>query len=433
MLYAAVRPVATIGLKYYFRRIDLANTERIPENAAVIIAANHPTTFIEPCILACFLDMPLHFMARGDFFKNSIAASMLRGVHIIPVFRLRDAGFSGLKNNFESFDKAFDVLAEKKTLMILAEGRCIHEKRLRPIRKGTARIALGALDNRELDEVYIVPVGVNYTYADRLRSDVLINCGEPIRASEYLNDFRENATPAINRLTEELRDRLSEEVVIIEQRTDEPLAENLLRLYRTEAKTSSTDKFLQKSQTQLKAEKSITQAINEMPAAQKQVLSSQTHDYFSRLERMRIDDAALLGRYRKEQKQTASVFFGFLPALLLTIWHFLPSFLVQWLAGTKIKTIEFAGPVRWAGLMVVYMVYALLWIIAALVAWSWWPLVIAALGFAGAGWLIRYVERTQRWLLAWRVKRQAEHELKYVKDLRKDILALTRELWEKSS
>ena len=86
MLYAAVRPLATIGLKYYFRRIDLANADRIPENAAVIIAANHPTTFIEPCILACFLETPLHFMARGDFFKNSIAAKLLEVYTSSPFF-----------------------------------------------------------------------------------------------------------------------------------------------------------------------------------------------------------------------------------------------------------------------------------------------------------------------------------------------------------
>jgi 1-acyl-sn-glycerol-3-phosphate acyltransferase len=429
MLYAAVRPLATIGLKYYFRRIDLANADRIPENAAVIIAANHPTTFIEPCILACFLETPLHFMARGDFFKNSIAAKLLRGVHIIPVFRLRDGGFSGLKNNYESFGKAFQVLAQKKTLMILAEGRCIHEKRLRPIRKGTARIALGALDTTELDEVYIVPVGVNFTYADRLRSDVMINCGEPIKASVYLKDYQENATPAINELTEELRQRLSDEVVIIDKIEDEPLVENVLRLYRTEH-PQVVDKFLRPTQEQLRGEKRISTAINALSDNKKQSLARDTHDYFSRLERMQIDDAALRGHYRKEQKQTGRILLGLLPTLLLFIWHLPPVLLVQWLAGTKIKTVEFSGPVRWAGLMVVYLIYILLWIIAALIAGSWWPVVIAGLGFLSASWIIKFTERTQRWLLAWRAKRQTDHERKYLKKLRAEIIEQVSGFWE---
>ncbi len=428
MLYAAVRPVATIGLKYYFRHIDLANADRIPENAAVILAANHPTTFIEPCILACFLETPLHFMARGDFFKNAIAAKLLRGVHIIPVFRLRDGGFSGLKNNYESFGKAFQVLAQKKTLMILAEGRCIHEKRLRPIRKGTARIALGALDTTELDEVYIIPVGVNFTYADRLRSDVMINCGKPIKASVYLKDYQENATPAINELTEELRKRLSEEVVIIDHIEDEPLVENILRLYRTEHPQPS-GKFLRSSQEQLRGEKRISEAINTLPDHEKQAIARDTHDYFSRLERMQIDDAALQGHYRKEQQQTSRIFLGILPALLLFIWHLPPVLLIQWLAGTKIKTVEFSGPVRWAGLMIVYLIYILLWLIAALVFGSWWPVVIAGLGFLSASYIINFTDKAQRWLLAWRAKRQAEHELKYLKKLRAKILEQVSGFW----
>ncbi|WP_367389586.1 1-acyl-sn-glycerol-3-phosphate acyltransferase [Lewinella sp. LCG006] len=428
MLYAAVRPLATIGLKYYFRRIDLANADRIPDNAAVILAANHPTTFIEPCILACFLETPLNFMARGDFFKNPIADKLLRGVHIIPVFRLRDGGFSGLKNNYESFGKAFQVLAQKKTLMILAEGRCIHEKRLRPIRKGTARIALGALDTTELDEVYIVPVGVNFTYADRLQSDVMINCGEPIKASAYLKDYQENATPAINELTEELRKRLSEEVIIIDKIEDEPLVENILRLYRTEH-PQPAGKFLRPSQEQLRGEKRISEAINTLQDHEKQALTRDTHDYFSRLERMQIDDPAFRGHYRKEQQQTGRIFLSVLPVLLLLIWHLPPVLLVQWLAGTKIKTVEFSGPVRWAGLMVVYLIYILLWLIAALVIGSWWPVVIAGVGFLSASWIIRFTERSHRWLLGWRAKRQTEHEMKYLKKLRAQIIEQVRGFW----
>lgn len=428
MLYAAVRPLATIGLKFYFRRIDLANTDRIPKDAAVIIAANHPTTFIEPCILACFLENPLHFMARGDFFKNSIAAKLLRGVHIIPVFRLRDGGFSGLKNNYASFGKAFQVLAMKKTLMILAEGRCIHEKRLRPIRKGTARIALGALDTTDLKEVYIVPVGVNFTYADRLRSDVMINCGEPIKASEYLEGYQENATPAINELTEELRQRLSQEVVIIDKIEDEPLAENVLRLYRTEH-PYQPGRFIRPSAIQLQAEKKITVAINQLPEGEKQTLAFQTHDYFSRLERMRIDDPALQGLYRKERQQTSRIFLGIVPALVLLLWHIPPILLVQWLAGTKIKTLEFSGPVRWAGLMVVYLFYTLLWLITALIFGSWWLLLVPAIGLLSASWIIRFTERMGRWILAWRAKRQAEHELNYLKGLRAKIMEQVSLFW----
>lgn len=428
MLYAAVRPIATLGLKLYFRRIDLANTDRIPKNAAVILAANHPTTFIEPCVLACFLEEPLNFLARGDFFKNSIAARLLRGVHIIPVFRMRDAGYSGIKNNYESFNRSFQVLARKKHLMILAEGRCIHEKRLRPIRKGTARIALGAIDSTALEEVYIVPIGINFTYADRLRSDILINCADPIKASDYLASYQESATPAINALTEEVRKRLSQEVVIVDRIEDEPLVENLLRLYRTEIGYPPSP-AIGDSERQLRGEKAVADAVNKLAEDEKTELAAMTHDYFSRLERMRINDEALNGRYKQNQRKTRTVLLGAIPALLLFIWHLPPMLFTQWFAGVKIKTVEFAGPVRWAGLLISYLLYSLLWLLAALVAWSWIPLAVLAVNLALTRWLLRYGETARQWLLAWRTRRQAEHELKYVRKVRKAIIERVEGFW----
>jgi 1-acyl-sn-glycerol-3-phosphate acyltransferase len=428
MLYAAVRPVAKIGLRHYFRRIDLANTENIPKNAAVILAANHPTTFIEPCILACYLEEPLHFLARGDFFKNPIAAKLLSGVHIIPVFRLRDGGIEKVKTNYESFDRSHQVLAQHKTLMILADGRCIHEKRLRPIRKGTARIALGAIDNTDLEEVYIVPVGVNFTYPERVRSDVMINCGKAIKASDYFADYQESPSHAINKLTQELQDRLAAEVVIIDDIRDEPLVENLLRIYRTENPVPLNVSFTNDNK-QLRAEKQIADRVNALAESEKSALAALTHDYFSRLQRMRVSDAAFNGNYRAEQKRTSTLFLGILPALLVLCWHLPPVLFSQWFAGVKIKTLEFAGPVKWSGLLITYMIYSLIWLVLAITLSSWWPLLLLVIGLFSARPLIRYAELGQRWLEAWRVRRQAEHERTYLKNIRREILAKTSEFW----
>ncbi|MEZ4988520.1 MAG: 1-acyl-sn-glycerol-3-phosphate acyltransferase [Saprospiraceae bacterium] len=331
MLYAAVRPVARIGLKRYFRRIDLADMENIPRKGAVILAANHPTTFIEPCILACYQDAPLHFMARGDFFKHRIAASLLSGVHIIPIFRLKDGGFEGLKNNYGSFERAFDVLAAGKKLMILAEGRCIHEKRLRPIQKGTARIALGALDATTIEEVYIVPVGVNYTYADRLRSDVMIRFGTPIHASEYLATYREAPNQAIVALSDELSARLAQDVIAIEQVADEPLVEHLLQIYRTQFIPQVNG--ITHDGRQLRGEKQLVANVVALPAVKKEGLRGLCYDYFSRLERMRITDAAFAGKYKKQRAATSRLLWGALPFVVFLLWHLPPLLLAQWIAG----------------------------------------------------------------------------------------------------
>ncbi|MFK7806382.1 MAG: hypothetical protein AB8F74_01150, partial [Saprospiraceae bacterium] len=63
MLYRITRPFAQIAIRTTFRKIYFTNEERIPWDKPVILAINHPTIFIEPCLLATHLDEPLHFLA----------------------------------------------------------------------------------------------------------------------------------------------------------------------------------------------------------------------------------------------------------------------------------------------------------------------------------------------------------------------------------
>lgn len=428
MLYAAVRPIAKLGLRHYLGRIDLAHADRIPKDKPVIIAANHPTTFIEPCILACFLDEPLNFLARGDLFQSAIAASLLRGVHIIPIYRFRDAGTEGVKKNYQSFQECYNAFTKNKTVMILAEGRCIHEKRLRPIQKGTARIAIGALENEAAEEIYIVPVGVNFTYADRFRSDVMLNCGEPILASEFLASYQDMPTRAINELTDTLRQRLAQDVVIIERQEDEILLEVILQIYRSEHPRFEDPKFTT-SDTQLRAEKRIADAINGLSEQDRFPLRALCTDYLGRLHQMRITDAALRGNLKKERQKTSRVLLGLIPALLLLIWHLPPLLLAQWIGGTKIKTIEFASPVRWGSILGLYLLYFLIWITIPIATGHYWWLITPLAGFLSVGPLIAYVETAQRWLLAWRVARQTPHEINYARQQRKQILEQVKAFW----
>ncbi|HKK79894.1 MAG TPA: 1-acyl-sn-glycerol-3-phosphate acyltransferase, partial [Phaeodactylibacter sp.] len=100
MLYYFVRPIAKLGLWVLYRHIHLSHTENIPRDKPVILAANHPTAFIEPCVLACFLRRPLYFLVRGNLFKKPLYDFLLRSLHMLPIFRLKDGGYGKLKHNY---------------------------------------------------------------------------------------------------------------------------------------------------------------------------------------------------------------------------------------------------------------------------------------------------------------------------------------------
>lgn len=346
LLYSIVRPIAALGLKIYFRKIYLSNTQHIPKDKPVILAANHPTAFLEPCILACFLDRPIHFLVRGDFFKKPFYAKLLRSLQMLPVFRLKDGGYKNLKNNYLTFQSCYDALQENKTLMILAEGRCIHEKRLRPIQKGTGRIATGALEQfPELEDVYIVPVGVNYTYADRFRSIVMIDFSEPMSARDYYE--KHDMAEAINQITDNLRSNLEERIVIIDQPLDDKLAEQLLLVHRNE-RSISTYPIISDSDDFLEAEKSITNRLNALPEQEKEKLGVRGDAYFEGLQKYGISDAGLLAATQERNKwQPLFLVFGALPALLGYLTHLLPLLGANFAANLT-RSIEFYAPVRWA-------------------------------------------------------------------------------------
>lgn len=406
MLYYIVRPFAREGLRLFYRRIDLIGRNRIPKNAAVILAANHPTAFIEPCILACFLPRPLYFLARGNLFQKSFYARLLRSLHIIPVFRMKDLGMRGLRQNFSAFERCYQALNERKTLMILAEGRCVHEKRLRPIQKGTARIALGALEQyADLEEVYIVPVGINYTYADRMRSHVMIRFAEPLKASAYFDAFRKDQREAVGQLTQDLESALRPHVVGVAENKDELLLDHLLQMDRSIApRFESTG--ISEDETTLNRELAVAHSVAELDEESRNALFQQTASYFSRLHWLRLDPLAVAGQYERLRKHTTRFVLGVLPAALLIAW-FAPLLAVAyWVAGTKVPPLRFYQPVKWGLLSGFLFLYLPFWLIVAWASETWWLLGLSILFLAGLHWLLSYLERLQRALLAWRMWRQ---------------------------
>ena len=373
MLYRLVRPLAALGIRANYQHICISNTDRIPVDKPVILAANHPTAFMEPCILACFLGRPLYFLVRGDFFKQPLYNFLLRQLNMLPVFRMRDGGYRNLKNNYSTFEACFEALKSNKTIMILAEGRTIHEKRLRPIQKGTARIALGAFERfPDLEDVYVVPVGVNYTYAERSRTRVMIDFGEPLRARSYL-EAGKIGNKSINQLTDDLSAALKERIVIIEDPMDEPLAEDLLRMQRPLLHLP-TFPVINTAVEPLQKEKAMTEAVNVATVETKASWKSATGAFLQRLEKLKISELDVLGPKLAILPTILYLILGFVPFLLGYLWNLLPLGLARYIADNKVKDITFYTPVKWAVGIGAFLVWWILWIVIILTMSIYWAI-----------------------------------------------------------
>lgn len=398
MIYHLVRPIARFILRYYYRNIDLTGLEHIPKDAAVILAANHPTAFIEPCIMACFQPRQLWFLARGDLFKSALSRWALAAVNILPVFRIEDGGYQKLKDNFETFDACYTALSKRKAIMILAEGRCIHEKALRPLRKGTARLALGAMAyDSTLPEVYIVPVGVNFTHAAGVRGTVMIRCGEPIKASGFMGEYRVNEATAIRSLTSHLRARLDPLVVQFPSRKLAGIGEAALELDRLKNNTSR-----HYGTTHLGK-----QLDRELKLAQATSTDQMVVEQYARFVQNGLGAAA--GANKGGKQSDLLVWLKATLALLLQLPHLLLWIIAEFIGASQPKTVEFYSSVRFAAIAGGTVVLVPLGLL--LLPWPLKIWLIAAL--VTVRWSIRQWENLQRWWAArrWRQLVPAERKI----------------------
>ncbi|MCB0617871.1 MAG: 1-acyl-sn-glycerol-3-phosphate acyltransferase [Saprospiraceae bacterium] len=423
MLYYLTRPLARLTLGTFFRKIYLSHRERIPRDQPVILAANHPTAFMEPCILACWLKDPLHFVVRGDIFAKPFYARILRSLHMIAFYRMKDGGFSKIKNNYESFSAAESVLRARQPILILAEGRTIHEKRLRPLRKGAARLALGTADQHADLDVVIVPVGVNYTYADRFRSEVMIEFGEPLRVRDYLDSFREQNNQGILQLTEALRAELEKRVVIIERAEDEALTERLFQLYRHDHPEKGWP-VVEENDRRVQAERELASWVNALPEPEKDRLRRLVADYWTALHSARLSDLGLQQPERFNLLATFLLLAGFPLAILGYFLNLLPARLAKYIGDTRVRYLEFRASVVAAVGMLAYLLYYSLAMLVGGIIWGWIavPLVLTwpPLGYLFLLWRERYVG----WKEALKVRLADRQETGQLREMREAIAAL---------
>ncbi|HMQ89419.1 MAG TPA: 1-acyl-sn-glycerol-3-phosphate acyltransferase, partial [Flavilitoribacter sp.] len=377
-----------------FKKIDLIRKERIPGQGPVIFAANHPTAFIDHALLACFQSRNLQFLTRGDYYTNPVNTFLLGLGHIRPVYRIHESGFTMAKTNLKSFAGYFMPGKEKEALMVSVEGYTTHEKRLRPVRKGAARIAFETLEAGTAAEVHIVPVGLNYTYADRFRSQAMVVFDEPIRASDYMGLLHENKAKAVNALTEEIKKRLEANVIIIRKDREE-VAEAFFTLYRSDHPRASRP-VVTGFQEQLWAEKAIADGVNAMDDRTYEEWNELQKYYFSTLERAGLQDETLVRRNVKTFSNRLKLILGFLPATAGCLWS-LPPFWLGKRMSAKMKRRSFVSSVRLGVSLGTLIGYSLIWGVIAWFLSGIWAAIWVPLLPAAAWFSIPYRELRESW------------------------------------
>ncbi len=218
----------------YFKRSQIKNAKSIKVKGPVIIAMNHPNAFMDPIAFTTLVFPPrVRYLARGDAFKKGIVTTLLESFGIIPIFRIQDGGKEGLKKNDETYDRVNTLLKNNQKIIIFAEGLCIQERRLRPLKKGVPRMVFGAMDAHNLKDLTVVPVGINYTDPSQFRGTLFCNVGEPIKISDYMAAYKEAPAKTMNQFLADLAPRMKELIININHKHNEEVIAHIEEVYRT--------------------------------------------------------------------------------------------------------------------------------------------------------------------------------------------------------
>lgn len=231
MLYRILKVIVAIGIRLYYREIKVKNAKKLQVNGPCILLANHPNTLMDAWVIGHISKQPIYFMAKATLFNTPFKQKLLRSLNMIPINRRGEGKIAGISNQ-DSFEACYNALEEGKTLVIFPEGTSYLERHLRELKTGAARIAMEA-ENRNGGNLNlkIIPLGLNYLQANRFRSDVLIQVGNPISVDSYLADYQQNAGQTAKKLTEQIRIRLEQLLVNSEAKEEEQLTEDLHAIF----------------------------------------------------------------------------------------------------------------------------------------------------------------------------------------------------------
>ncbi len=217
----------------FYRKFTVLGRDNIPTDKPLIFTPNHQNALMDALALLFSVRKQLVFIARADIFKKPAIASILYFLKILPIYRVKD-GFDTVKKSQDIILKTVDLITSGSALVILPEGNHSGLRRLRPLKKGFARMAFQAEEaNNFLLDLQIVPVGLDYDNYQKFRSSLIVNFGEPVPVKDYIELYKESPPIALNNIKERLSKHLKPLIVDIESEYNYELYNELRVIYRS--------------------------------------------------------------------------------------------------------------------------------------------------------------------------------------------------------
>ncbi|MBN8696316.1 MAG: 1-acyl-sn-glycerol-3-phosphate acyltransferase [Bacteroidetes bacterium] len=365
MLYNLLKFLMRITTKIFFRSITIRNKEIVPSQGPLMVLANHPSTFMDPIVVATILNRKVYFLAKGELFKTAFTRWLLPKFNMIPVYRKQDDP-SLMNKNEETFNKCFEHLEKGGVILMFPEGISITERKLKPIKTGAARIVLGAeaRNNFQLN-VKIINIGLNYEDPHKFNKDVFININPAIEAKKYQEEYKNDPIKAVQELTTDITKELERLVIDIEDTKTDALVKDIEQLYKYKLSKELGIHEDDKSKEFL-ITKNIIETVNYYKLIQpKRVEDMKTRlkNYFDNLAKIGLSDKDISNNanngsfFLENIRSLITIIAGFPLYLYGLINNFLPFEIPGFIARKTTKSIEFRGAIGMVGGMFTFLIF----------------------------------------------------------------------------
>ena len=239
LLGTVLRRLAHALIKRYYPKIQITGAENIPKTGPVLFCANHPNSLIDPVLIGIAARRPVSFMAKAPLFKTPLLGSVMKALGMVPAYRGQDDARQ-VKKNTQSLNRVVEGLKAGRAMGIFPEGMSTDVRQVAMVRSGASRIALPAYA-QGVEDLMIIPLGINYESKERLGSKVWISVGQPIKIKEFVEAYQQQQEEPVDvgenkvlrrELTSLLGERLKEVVVHVDNADWDPLLSDLESIVR---------------------------------------------------------------------------------------------------------------------------------------------------------------------------------------------------------
>ena len=206
--YPPMKAYVIITCYLFFRKLRISGMKNVPPKGPVIFAINHQNALLDPLVIHSTAFRNPYFLTRGDIFKNKYVGQFLRGIKMLPIYRIRD-GFDSIKMNEAIFETTKDILSQQGVVGIFPEGSHSLKYSIRSLKKGIARMAFGAEESADFNlNLKIVPVGIYYESHHSTKGRTFVSYGEPIQVADFKEAYTENQNKGIDELISKVRESI---------------------------------------------------------------------------------------------------------------------------------------------------------------------------------------------------------------------------------